>query len=84
MKKTLTLLIALIVINTENSKIKVTETIIITAETGQIVNFWIQTGAKEYAINSGEIELTKKEQKPTEGNVYSYIISSPNIVPLLL
>jgi len=98
MKKTLTLLIALIVltiiiptsssseriesskhtieINTEDSEIKVTETIIITAETGQTVKFWIQNGAEEYAINSGEIELTKE---PQEGNIYTYIISSTNV-----
>lgn len=66
-------------INTEDSKIKVTETIIITAETGQTVKFWIQNGAEEYAINSGEIELTKEPKEPKEGNVYTYIISSPNV-----
>jgi len=101
MKKTLTLLIALIVlttiipissssekidssnhtieITTEDNKIKVKETISLTGETGQIINFWIQTGAEEYVINSGEIELTKEPQEPTEGNVYSYMLSSPNI-----
>jgi len=57
----------------------VKETISLTGETGQIINFWIQTGAKEYTINSGEIELTEKEQEPTKGNVRSYIISSPNV-----
>lgn len=63
-------------ISTENTKIKIKETIYLTAETNETVKFWIQNGATDFNIKSGDIQLTELDHI---SNVYSYIITSPNI-----
>jgi len=64
-------------INTENGKITVKEFISLKGETGDTVRFWIQNGATDINIRSGEIKLTKVDK--TSNNVHIYTISSPNV-----
>jgi len=64
-------------INTENGKITVKESIYLKVETDDTVRFWIQNGATDINIKSGEIKLTKIDQN--NNNIHIYTISSPNV-----
>jgi len=67
-----------IVINEENGKITVTESISLIGETNDTVRFWIQNGATGYGytIEGSDLEQIVPEYKD---NTYFYKISSPNI-----